>query len=143
MAREKELFFANLLETDGSILDLIQGEYTSLNERLARHCGIKGVKGPEFRRTPLAGTGRAGTVTQASVLTISSYNNRTSPVLRGKWLLENLLDAQPPPPPPDVRALDETSVGGLRVSGAANGKAPKEPGARLLPFTDGPARFRS
>jgi mono/diheme cytochrome c family protein len=111
MVRETEVFFGNLLRQNGSLLDLLQGDYTFVNERLARHYGIKGVAGEEFRRVSLAGTGRAGVLTQASVLTVSSYNNRTSPVLRGKWVLENLLNAPPPPPPANVPALDEAAVG--------------------------------
>ena len=81
--------------------------YSFLNERLARHYGIAGVAGPEFRRVDLTGTPRGGVLTQASVLTVSSYATRTSPVLRGKWVLDNLLNAPPPDPPPDVPNLDE------------------------------------
>jgi hypothetical protein len=93
------------------VLELIDGKYTFLNERLALHYGMKGIKGAEFRKVDLTGTGRSGILTQASVLTVSAYPNRTSPVLRGKWILENLLNAPPPPPPPDVPNLDEAAVG--------------------------------
>jgi hypothetical protein len=82
-----------------------------LNERLAQHYAIAGVKGTDFRRVDLAGSQRGGILTHASVLTVSSYGNRTSPVLRGKWVLENLLNTPPPPPPPDVPVLDEAKVG--------------------------------
>src|SRR5258708_16604228 len=82
-----------------------------MNERLARHYGIDGVQGPEFRRVDLSGTTRGGILTQASVLTVSSYATRTSPVLRGKWVLENLLNAPPPPAPANVPPLEETRVG--------------------------------
>src|SRR4029078_5781017 len=75
------------------------------------HCGMPYVSGPEFRRVDLNDTPRAGVLTQASVLTVSSYATRTSPVLRGKWILENFLNAPPPPPPPDVPNLDETQIG--------------------------------
>ena len=102
MKKETELFFDHLIRQDGSILDLIDGKYTFLNERLAAHYGIPGVKGMEFRRVDLSGTNRGGVLTQGSVLTVSSYATRTSPVLRGKWILENLLNAPPPPPPPNV-----------------------------------------
>jgi len=111
MAKETELFFTHVVKEDRSILDLIDGEYTFLNERLARHYGIPGVTGTEFRKVDLKGSRRGGILTHASVLTASSYATRTSPVLRGKWILENLLNAPPPPPPPNVPALDESGVG--------------------------------
>ena len=111
MRRETELFFQSIIREDGSILDFIDGRYSFLNERLARHYGIPGVLGPEFRRVDLTGSPRGGIVTHGSVLTVSSYATRTSPVLRGKWILENLLNAPPPEPPPDVPNLDEVSIG--------------------------------
>ncbi len=112
MRRETELFFQNLLQNDLSILDLIDGKYTFLNERLARHYGIKGITGAAFRKTDLAGSNRNGILTHASVLTVSSYGNRTSAVLRGKWILENLLNTPPPPPPnPLPPPLDDKSIG--------------------------------
>ena len=112
MRRETELFFENIVRQDRSIIDFIDADYTFLNERLANFYKIPGVKGPEFRKIPLAPeTQRGGILTQASVLTVSSYATRTSPVLRGKWILENILNAPPPPPPPDVPNLDEAKVG--------------------------------
>ncbi len=111
MLKETETFFQNIIQADGSILDLIGGKYTFLNERLARHYGIKNVTGAEFRKVNLTGTQRTGVLTQASVLTVSSYGNRTSPVLRGKYILENLLNTPPPPAPANVPPLDEASVG--------------------------------
>jgi len=93
------------------VLDFIDGRYSFLNERLARHYKIAGVVGPDFRRVDLAGTPRGGVITQGSVLAVSSYATRTSPVLRGKWVLDNLLNAPPPVPPPDVPNLDETTIG--------------------------------
>jgi hypothetical protein len=108
MRTETELFLASLIEEDRSVLDLLTGEYTFLNERLARHYALPGVQGAEFRKVSLKGTGRAGVLTHASVLTISSNPTRTSPVKRGKWVLENLLAQAPPPPPPNVPPLDET-----------------------------------
>jgi Protein of unknown function (DUF1588)/Protein of unknown function (DUF1585)/Protein of unknown function (DUF1592) len=111
MKRETELFFQNLLANDGSIVNFLNGKYSYLNEELAQYYGIKGVKGPEFRRVELDGTHRSGVLTQASVLTASSYATRTSVVLRGKWVLDNLLNSPVPPPPPDVPALNETAVG--------------------------------
>jgi hypothetical protein len=111
MRRETELFVEHVIRDDRSILDFISGRYSFLNERLAVHYGIPGVTGPEFRRVDLTGTPRGGVVTQGSVLTVSSYATRTSPVLRGKWILENLLNAPPPEPPADVPNLDEAGIG--------------------------------
>ncbi len=107
MFRETELFFAEILREDRSILDLLDTDFTYLNERLARHYGIPGVKGDEFRRVRLTNSVRGGLLTQASVLTVTSNPNRTSPVKRGRWVLEQLLGAPPPPPPPDVTPLKE------------------------------------
>lgn len=109
--RETELFFEYIIREDRSILDFIDGGYSFLNERLANFYKIPGVKGPDYRKVNLAGTQRSGVLTQASVLTVSSYATRTSPVLRGKWILENFLNAPPPPPPPGVPELDESGVG--------------------------------
>jgi hypothetical protein len=111
MKRETELFVDHVIRDDGSILDFIDGRYSYINERLARHYGIAGVTGPEFRRVDLSATPRSGVLTQGSVLTVSSYATRTSPVLRGKWVLDNLLHAPPPPPPGDVPNLDEAAIG--------------------------------
>jgi hypothetical protein len=111
MKRETQLFFQSIIREDRSILDFIDGKYTYLNERLAKHYGIAGVTGPEFRRVELTGNQRSGVLTQASVLTVSSYAARTSPVLRGKFILENFLNSPPPPPPPDVPNLDESKIG--------------------------------
>jgi hypothetical protein len=99
------------MREDRSLLDLLDARYTFLNERLARHYGIPGVKGPEFRRVETAGTVRGGVLTHASVLTVSSYATRTSPVLRGKWILDNVLNAPPPDAPPGTPRLDEDKVG--------------------------------
>lgn len=111
MRRETELFIENIIRQDRRILDFIDGRYSFLNERLARHYGIPNVSGPEFRRVDLSDTPRGGVLTQASVLTVSSYATRTSPVLRGRWVLDNLLDAPPPEPPPDVPNLREEEIG--------------------------------
>ncbi len=107
MYTETRTFFANVVEQDQSILDFIDGKYTFLNERLAKFYGISGVEGNQFRRVELDGTQRSGVLTQASVLAITSYPTRTSPVLRGKWIMENVLNTPPPPPPPGVGSLDE------------------------------------
>ena len=111
MRRESELFFMAVMQDDRSILDFIDAKYSYLNGRLAVFYGIDGVAGPEFRKVDLSGQPRGGVLTQAGVLTVSSYANRTSPVLRGKWIMENLLNTPPPPPPPDVPNLDEAAVG--------------------------------
>jgi len=111
MREETRLFFEAVIHEDRSILDFIDGKFTFLNERLAKHYGISGVAGPEFRRVALTGDERSGILTQASVLTVSSYPTRTSPVLRGKWILDNLLNDPPPPPPPGIPNLNETAIG--------------------------------
>jgi hypothetical protein len=107
MTKETELFFNAIVQEDRSVLDFIDADFTFVNERLAKHYGMTGVTGEEFRRVSLAESQRGGILTQASILTITSYPNRTSPVQRGKWVLENLFDAAPPPPPPNVPALAE------------------------------------
>lgn len=114
MYTETEMFVSAVVREDRSILDFLDGKYTFLNERLARFYGIPGVTGDEFRRVSLDGTERSGVITQASVLTVTSYPTRTSPVLRGKWILENVLNAPPPPPPPGVGSIDAQ---GGRLSG--------------------------
>jgi mono/diheme cytochrome c family protein len=106
LERETELFVASVLDEGRSVLDLLGANYTFLNERLARHYGVPNVKGSYFRRVEFpADSPRGGLLGQASLLTVTSYANRTSPVLRGKWVLENLLSAPPPPPPPNIPAL--------------------------------------
>ena len=106
MRTETHMFFDSIVREDRSILDFINGNYTFVNGRLAKFYGIPGVQGDQFRRVSLDGTERSGVLTQASVLLITSYPTRTSPVLRGKWILENILNAPPPPPPPGVGSLD-------------------------------------
>ena len=111
MMKETQLFFEYVMRDDRSILDFIDGKYSFLNERLARHYGIPGVTGTALRKVDLSGTVRSGILTQASILEVSSYGNRTSPVLRGKWILDNILNSPPPPPPANVPSLDEDKVG--------------------------------
>ena len=111
MRRETELFIETIVRDDRSVLDFINGRYSFLNERLARHYGIPNVSGPQFRQVDLTGTPRGGVLTQGSILAVSSYATRTSPVLRGKWVLDNLLNAPPPEPPADVPNLDEANIG--------------------------------
>jgi Protein of unknown function (DUF1592)/Protein of unknown function (DUF1588)/Protein of unknown function (DUF1585)/Protein of unknown function (DUF1587)/Protein of unknown function (DUF1595)/Ca-dependent carbohydrate-binding module xylan-binding/Planctomycete cytochrome C len=109
MIRETELFFGAVMRGDSSILDLIDSDFTYVNERLARHYGIAGIKGEQFRRVKLKGRERGGLVTQASILTVTSNPTRTSPVKRGRWVLEQLLGTPPPPPPPNVPVLTDDS----------------------------------
>jgi hypothetical protein len=111
MKRETELFFEHILREDRSIVDFLDADYSFLNQRLADFYKVPGIKGHEFRKVDLKGTPYGGVWTQASVLTVSSYANRTSPVLRGKWILETLLNAPPAPPPPNVPTLDEQALG--------------------------------
>jgi hypothetical protein len=105
MRTETQMFFNSVMREDRSVMDFLTGNYTFVNQRLAEFYGISGVKGEDFQRVSLEGTHRAGILTQASVLTITSNPTRTSPVKRGKWVLENLLNTPPPPPPPDVPLL--------------------------------------
>ena len=108
---ETALFFQYVLSENRPIADFIDAKYTFLNEHLAKYYGIDGVKGPDFRKVELATDQRGGILTQGSVLAVSSYPNRTSPTIRGKYILNNLLGAPPPPPPPDVPPLDDSKVG--------------------------------
>jgi hypothetical protein len=109
---ETELFFDSILREDRSVLDLLTADYTFVNERLARHYGIPNVKGSRFRRVKLIDDNRRGLLGQGSILALTAYPNRTSPVLRGKWVLENLLGTPPPPPPPNVPSLKDTNAAG-------------------------------
>lgn len=111
MKTETRMFFESVLRENRPVTEFLNARYTFLNELLAKHYGIEGVSGPDFRRVELATDQRRGIITHASVLTVSSYPTRTSPVIRGKYVLQNILGAPPPAPPPDVPALDEESVG--------------------------------
>ena len=111
MATETALFFESQVREDHSVLDLLRADYTFLNEPLARHYGVPDVYGSHFRRVLLRDPVRRGLLGQGSILTVTSYANRTSVVLRGKWVLETLLGAPPPPPPPDVPDLEENVRG--------------------------------
>ena len=120
--RETELFFESILREDRSVIELLGADYTFVNERLARHYGIPNVRGSHFRRVTFDAEdptqiARGGLLGHGSVLTVTSYANRTSPVLRGKWVLENILGTPPPPPPPNVPALEvDERPGGHAVS---------------------------
>ena len=108
MRRETELFFFSLVREDRSVLDLFRADYTFVDERLARHYGIPGVAGDRFRRVRVADENRLGLLGHGSVLTLTSHANRTSPVLRGKWVMDVLIGSPPPLPPPNVPELDAT-----------------------------------
>jgi mono/diheme cytochrome c family protein len=110
MRTETEMFFEEIVKEDRSVLDFLDGKFTFLNARLAQYYGIPGVQGDQFRRVDLDGVQRGGVLTQASILTVTSNPTRTSPVKRGKWVLEQFLGTPPPPPPPGVGVLpDEKS----------------------------------
>ena len=110
--QETELFLESIFREDRSLLDLLSADYTFVNARLARHYGIPGIYGSHFRRVELQDTPRGGLLGQGSVLTVTSYSTRTSPVVRGNWILNNLLGAPPPPPPPNVPALRDRNAAG-------------------------------
>jgi len=112
--RETEMLFESVVREDRSVLDLLDADYTFVNERLARHYGIPNVYGPDFRRVPVANDARRGLLGHGSLLLVTSNANRTSPVIRGKWVLENLLGSQAPLPPPDVPPLEEKPTAAAR-----------------------------
>jgi cytochrome c551/c552 len=114
--RETEMLFESIQREDRSVLDLLDADYTFVNERLAKHYGIDNVYGPDFRRVPVPSDARRGLLGQGSMLLVTSNANRTSPVQRGKWILENLLGSPPPLPPPNVPPLKENSGGAAVTS---------------------------
>lgn len=116
MRKETELFFAAVMREDRSVLDFIDADFSFINQRLAKHYGIEGIAGEEFQRVTLDPVQRGGVLAHASVLTVTSNPTRTSPVKRGKWILENILGAPPPPAPPDVPELEEEAEGKLTGS---------------------------
>jgi hypothetical protein len=116
MLRETELFLASQLREDRTVVELLTANYTFLNERLARHYGVPGIYGSHFRRVAITDPNRLGLLGQGSILTVTSYATRTSPVVRGKWLLENILGAPPPAPPANVPPLPERGGEGQPMS---------------------------
>jgi len=110
MRRETQMFFNSLVRDDRSMLDLFRADYTFVNERLARHYGFPGIAGDQFRKVQYPDDTRRGLLGQGSILVQTSLANRTSPVLRGKWVMEVLMGTPPPPPPPDVPGFDETAT---------------------------------
>ncbi len=124
LRRETELLFEEVVREDRSVLDLLKSDHTYLNERLAKHYGIPHVYGTRFRRVALdPGSERGGLLRQGSILTVTSYATRTSPVIRGKWILENLLGTPPPPPPPNVPALEDNTVSATLSGARAAGRS--------------------
>src|SRR5438477_5466791 len=116
LRQETELFVDSVIREDRSVIDLLRANYTFLNERLARHYGLPNIYGSRFRRVTFDGDGaRGGLLRQGSILTATSYPTRTSPVIRGKWILDNLLGIPPPPPPPNVPALQDKKTGAHRA----------------------------
>ncbi|HEX5228695.1 MAG TPA: DUF1592 domain-containing protein, partial [Bryobacteraceae bacterium] len=109
--RETELLFESVMQGDRSVMDLMTADYTFVNERLARHYGIPNIYGARFRRVPVSEESRRGLLGQGSILALTSHAERTSPVVRGKWVLENILGTPVPPPPPDVPPLKGNQEG--------------------------------
>jgi len=116
MERETEMFFATVMREDRSILEFLTGDFTFVNERLARHYGMNGVSGEALQKVTLTDGKRMGLLTHASILTLTSNPTRTSPVKRGKWIMENLLGTRPPDPPPSVPGLEETQKAAPNLS---------------------------
>jgi hypothetical protein len=116
MKEETELFFDSIMREDRSVMDLLNADYTFVNERLARHYGMPNIYGSRFRRVQVPNEARRGLLGQASILTVTSYPNRTSPVERGKWILTNLLGVPPQPPPPNIPPLPDNGADGKVVS---------------------------
>jgi hypothetical protein len=112
MRRETMTFFAGVMRSNSSVITLLNADYTYLNETLAKYYGIDGVRGDHFRQVSLSGTPRGGLLTHGSILTVTSNPTRTSPVKRGKWILDNLLNTPPPPAPPNVPELEKEALTG-------------------------------
>ncbi len=132
-----------MLRENRPIGEFIDARYTFLNEQLAKHYGIDGVTGPDFRRVDLTTSERGGVLSQGSVLAVSSYPTRTSVVIRGKYILQNILGTPPPPPPPDVPPLDEQAVGTTASLRQQMESASVERHLRVLPLAHGSARLRA
>ncbi len=130
--QETELFFGSVMREDRSVLDLMKGDYTFVNERLARHYGIPNIYGSEFRRITVTDDARKGLLGKGAILMVTSHTDRTSPVVRGKWVLDNLLGAPPPPMPANVPPLDETSQKDGRVVTVRESRMGGASGERLL-----------
>ena len=142
MPRETELFFEEVLRNDRSLTEFVDSDWTILNERLAQHYGIPGVVGGELRKVKLPpGSHRGGVLTQASVLKVTADGTRTSPVLRGKWVLERILGKPPAPPPPDVPAIEPDIRGATTIRQQLD-KHRNTPACAIVPRAHRPARLR-
>ena len=136
MRRETELFFDSILRENRSALELLTADYTFVNERLARHYGIPNVYGSRFRRVTVPDDNRRGLLGQASILFATSRPNRTSPVLRGKWILQNILGVTPPDPPPNMPAIPREAATSRTACGrSASGLRSIAPTRRARPAT--------
>jgi hypothetical protein len=133
LQRETEMLFESVVLEDRSVMTLLSADYTFVNERLARHYGIPSIYGPQFRRVTVTDESRKGLLGHGSILALTSQNNRTSPVLRGKYVLTNILGTPPPPPPDNVPPLEETQVkGSMRDRMEAHRKSPACAGCHKL-----------
>ncbi len=142
--RETEMFFADILRSNRPITELLDAKYTFLNQRLAEHYGVADVYGSQFRRIVMKDPNRGGLLGQGSILTVTSYPNRTSVVQRGKWILDNLLGAPPPPPPPEVPNLQPHGKdGSLSDHARADGAASLQCRLRRVPFAHGSTGLRA
>ncbi len=142
MEQETRLFVGSQIHDNRSVMELLTADYSFLNERLATHYGIRNIYGNHFRRVTFADGTRGGLLGQSSVLTVTSYPNRTSVTMRGRWLLANLLGAPPPPPPPDIPALKDAGADGQPRSLRERMEMhPQESGLCVVSSTDGSARF--
>ena len=139
------MFLESQLHEDKSVTDLLTANYTFLNERLAAFYGVPNVYGARFRRVTMTDPNRMGLLGQGSILTVTSYSTRTSPVVRGKWLLSNILGSPPPAPPPNMPALVEAGEGGAPPSTVRErmASAPEERGVRQLPQPHRPDGLRA
>lgn len=139
--RETELFLGDQIRSDSSLLELLSADYTFVNERLAEHYGIPGIYGSRFRKVTMDGAQRGGLLGHGSLMMVTSYPNRTSPVLRGKFVLENLLGGPPPEPPPNVPALEEESEGRKLTMREAMAKHRENPACRVCHAAMDPIGF--
>ena len=142
LEKETELFVGSIFHEDHNVLDLLNADYTFVNERVAKHYGIPNVYGSRFRQVTLTDDNRRGLLGQGSILAVTSHTTRTSPVVRGKWILSNLLGTPPPPPPPEcARAQGKQRRRKAALGPRAHGRASQESGLCELPQTHGPAWF--